>query len=53
MVKLKNKNMTAEATELVAEIMLTSADMKKIESLRNEPGVQEITVMSSVGGSVL
>ena len=51
--QLKNKNMTAEATELVAEIMLTSADMRRIEALRDEPGVQEITVMSSVGGSVL
>ena len=51
--QLKNKNMTADATELVAEIMLTSADMKRIEALRDEPGVQEITIMSSVGGSVL
>ena len=51
--QLKNKNMTADATELVAEILLTSADMKRIEALRDEPGVQEITIMSSVGGSVL
>ena len=51
--QLKNKNMTADATELVAEIMLTGADMKRVESLRDEPGVQEITIMSSVGGSVL
>ncbi len=51
--QLKNKNMTSDATELVAEIMLTGADMKKIEALRDEPGVQEITIMSSVGGSVL
>ena len=51
--QLKNKNMTADATELVAEIMLTNADMKRIEALRDEPGVQEITIMSSVGGSVL
>ena len=51
--QLKNKNMSGEATELVAEMMLNSADMQKIEKLRNEPGVLEITVMSSVGGSVL
>lgn len=51
--QLKNKNMTSDATELVVEVMLTSNDLKKLEALRNEPGVQEITVMSSVGGSVL
>ena len=51
--QLKNKNMTADTTELVVEVMLTGNDLKKLESLRSEPGVQEITVMSSVGGSVL
>ena len=51
--QLKNKNMTADATELVAEMMLTSADMKRIEALRDEDGVQEVTIMCSVGGSVL
>ena len=51
--RLKNKNITAEATELVAEVMLDDTQMQKLSELRNEPGVQEITVMSSVGGSVL
>lgn len=51
--QLKNKNMTAVATELVAEVVLNDADMKKLSELRKEKGVQEITVMSSVGGSVL
>ncbi len=51
--QLKNKNMTAGATELVAEVMLSESDMNKLSKLRAEPGVQEITVMSSVGGSVL
>lgn len=51
--QLKNKNMTENATELVAEMMLSNADLQKLERLRTEPGVQEITIMSSVGGSVL
>lgn len=51
--QLKNKNMTAGATELVAEVMLNDAEMQKLSKLRADPGVQEITVMSSVGGSVL
>lgn len=51
--QLKNKNMTADATELVAEMMLKESDMQKLSKLRAEPGVQEITIMHSVGGSVL
>ena len=51
--QLKNKNITADATELVVEVMLTGSDMKKVEALKNEPGVEEITIMNSVGGSVL
>ena len=51
--QLKNKNMTGEATEIVAEVLLTGSEMQKLEKLRSEPGVSEITVMSSVGGSVL
>ena len=51
--KLKNKSMTADATELVAELKLDDAGMKKLSALRNIPGVTEITVMSSVSGSVL
>jgi uncharacterized membrane protein YhiD involved in acid resistance len=51
--RLKNKNMTAGATELVAEMELNNKDMVLLERLRAEAGVQEITVMASVNGSVL
>ena len=51
--RLKNKNMTGTATELVAEMELNGKDMVLLERLRSEPGVQEITVMASVSGSVL
>ena len=51
--KLKNKNMTAGATELVAELELNQKDMDRLESLRDKPGVLELTVMHSVSGSVL
>lgn len=51
--RLKNKNMTADATELVVEVELNQKDMDRLEGLRNQPGVQELTVMQSVSGSVL
>lgn len=51
--RLKNKNMVGDATELVAEVMLSKADMERLEKLRNEEGVLEITIMQSVSGSVL
>lgn len=51
--RLKNKNMTAESTELVAEMELTNKDMLLLERLRDQPGIHEITIMSSVSGSVL
>ena len=51
--KLKNKTMAGNYTELVAEIRLTDVGLKKIDYLRNIPGVREVTVMSSVGGSTL
>ena len=51
--RLKNKNMTAEATEVVAEMELNNKDMAILDRLRSEPGVLEITVISSVSGSVL
>ena len=51
--RMKNKNMTADTTELVAEMELNGKDMVLLERLRGEPGVQEITVMASVSGSVL
>ena len=51
--KMKNKTMAGNYTELVAELKLTDAALKKIDFLRNIPGVREVTVMSSVSGSVL
>ncbi len=51
--KLKNKSMTVDSTELVAELRLDDGDMKKLSALRAEPGVREITIMGSVSGSVL
>ncbi len=51
--RLKNKNMMGEITELVAEVLLSKTDMEKVEKLRDEEGVLEITVMQSVSGSVL
>ena len=50
---LKNKNMTAGATEWVVEVELNQKHMNQLESLREKPGVQEITIMRSVSGSVL
>ena len=50
---MKNKTMTGNYNELVAELKLTDAALKKIDFLRNIPGVREVTVMSSVSGSVL
>jgi uncharacterized membrane protein YhiD involved in acid resistance len=51
--KMKNKTMTGSYTELVAELKLTDAALSKIDFVRNIPGVREVTVMSSVSGSVL
>ena len=51
--QLKNKTMSGNHTELVAELRLNDADMEKLSTLRSAPGVQEITVMRSVSGSVL
>lgn len=51
--RLKNKTMTAQCTELVAEVRLDHHGMQQLEKLRTEPGVREISVMSSVSGSAL
>jgi len=51
--KMKNKTMSGTFTELVAEIKLTDAGLQKIDYLRNIPGVREVTVMASMGGSAL
>ena len=51
--KLKNKTMSATATELAVEVRLDEATSKKLDALRNMPGITEITVMRSTAGSVL
>ena len=51
--QLKNKNMTAGGTELVAEMELNQNDLARLEKLLEAPAVEEITVMNSVSGSVL
>ena len=51
--KLKNKTMTAAYTELVAEVKLTDSAVMHLNTLREIPGVRELSVMSSLGGSVL
>lgn len=51
--RMKNKTMAGNATELVAEARLNEKGMEILNALRAEPGVQEISVMRSVAGSVL
>ena len=51
--QLKNKTISAQATEVVAEIRLGQKEMDAISQMRNVPGVKEITIMRSVSGSVL
>jgi hypothetical protein len=51
--RLKNKTMTADFTELVAEVRLGGNAMLRLESLRNEEGVMEISIMRSTNGSLL
>jgi len=51
--RMKNKTLSAKFTELVAEVRLNDKNMALLEEIRAVPGVREISVMSSVGGSVL
>ena len=51
--RLKNKTMTADFTELVTEVRLGGNAMLRLESLRNEDGVMEISIMRSTNGSLL
>ena len=51
--RLKNKSLTANTTELVAEVRLNAANMKKVEALRDDPYVSEISIIASVSGSSL
>ncbi len=50
---LKNKTMSGNSVELVAQLRLAGNALARVESLHNEPGVQQITVMRSTAGSVL
>ena len=51
--RMKNKTLAGNYTELVCEVKLTDAALKKIDFLRSIPGVREVTIMNSVSGSVL
>ena len=51
--RLKNKSITAETTEIVAEVRLGEGDMKKLEALRSDPEVVEVSIMASVSGTAL
>ena len=51
--KLKSKNLLADATELVAEVELAGKHMEMLEDLRSAEGVQEISILASVSGSIL
>ncbi len=51
--QMKNKTMSGEMTEVVAEMRLGNKEMAKLSELRNMEGVHEITIMRSVTGSVL
>ena len=51
--RLKNKSITAELTELVVELRLTDADMKKVEALREDPEISELSIIASVSGTAL
>ena len=50
---LKNKNLQGDHIELVAEVELTAQALQTVEALSTAEGVQEITIMRSVSGSVL
>ena len=43
--RLKDKTMSADATEIVAEVRLNKDGLLKVERLRDEPGVLEVSVM--------
>jgi len=51
--RLKNKSYSAHATEIVAEVRLGENEMKKLEGLRADPEILEISLMASVSGTSL
>ena len=50
---LKNKTMSGAETELVAQVRLAPNALGRVDALRKEAGVKQITVMRSTAGSVL
>lgn len=50
---MKNKTLRSGTTELVAEIRLADAQMQQLNKLQGKEGVQEISIMHSISGSVL
>lgn len=51
--RMKNKTMSGNFTEIVAEVRLDSNGMARLSELRSIAGVHEVSVMDSVAGSVL
>ena len=51
--RMKNKTMAGAFTEVVAEIRMGDKEMNRLNALRSEPGVHEISIMRSVANSVL
>ena len=51
--RLKNKTLSAAGTELVAEVRLREKDRQAVEAMKDSEGIQEISLMASVGGSAL
>ncbi len=51
--KLKNKTINLEVTELIAEMRLGDEEMDKLNQLRLKNGVNEISIMKSVSGSIM
>jgi len=51
--RMKNKTVTDDMIELVAEMRLSTSGTKKLTALQEQDGVREISIMKSVSGSVL
>ena len=51
--RMKNKTMTKDVTELVAQMRLSKSGMEKLARIQAMPGVREISIMESVSSSVL
>ena len=51
--RMKNKTMSNDMTELVAQMRLSKSGMEKLSRIQAMPGVREISIMESVSGSVL